>query len=351
VPLIDVQSLKCPACSAPYSPGQKVCGFCNTPLPQSPDATPVAEGSASDGTEELVDYYALIGLTPAEAPTLIEIERAALQAQQRHLLNQFLSQEERQKLTDQIEIARWILTDDQSRREYDGLLLMLRNGIFNDKHLGTLGELQQRAQRELGLSDEQTTPQELLQQGIGYQTLGMHQEAVAVLKRAVEAMPDSAETNYRYARALLSAENPLSMGGHHLRQAATSFKAAAILDASLLNAAAYEKLCRGLLARSEGNLEQAQQDLQHATRMDATLGIGWLALASLALRQHNHKAVLGYCLRALQCNAQDEQAYLMLVASCWRAGEHDRAYDAASRVAKLRGSDWDAPRVLQEIVG
>jgi tetratricopeptide (TPR) repeat protein len=348
--LIDLQSLKCPACSAPYSPGQQVCGFCNTPLPQSIEAEPLTEGSASDGTEEIVDYYAMIGLSLMDAPGPNAVGQAALETQQRYMLNKFMDKEERNKLVENIEIAHWILTDDRARREYDGILMMLRNGIFNDKHIGMLGELQQKARRELGLTDDHTTPQEWLQQGTGYQALGMHREAAHVLKKVIDAMPDTGEAHYRYAQALMSYENPLSKGGHELRQAAASFKSAAQLDPSLHNAVAYEALCQGLLARQDGDTMRAKQELQRAVNLDANLGAAWLSLAALALQEQDHANVLSCCRRALLCDAQDEQAYLFLVASCWRAGQRERAYDAANRVAALRGSGWNAKKVLREII-
>jgi tetratricopeptide (TPR) repeat protein len=348
--LIDLQSLKCPACSAPYSPGQKVCAFCNASLPQSVEDAPLAEGSTIDGTEDIVDYYAVIGLSQMEAPGPNAVGQAALETQQRYMFNKFMSKQERDKLVEQTEIARWILTDDQARREYDSILLMLRNGVFNDKHVGILGQLQQRARKELGLEADHTTPQEWLQQGIGYQALGMHREAAQVLKKAVEAMPDSGEAHYRYAQSLLSYENPLSKGGHELRQAAASFKAAAKLDPSLLNATAYEALCQGLLARQDGNQSLAKQELQRAASRDANLGTAWLALAAMALQEQDHNTVLSCCRRALLSNPQDEQAYLFLAASCWQVGERDRAYDAAERVASLRGAGWNAKKVLREII-
>ncbi len=348
--MIDIKSLKCPACGAPYSAGQKICGFCHSALPEEPSPGPLAGVVASDGTEDIVDYYALFGLSVSASLGELEVQQAVLRTQQQYLLNRYLSEEQRRDLINDLEIGGWILSDERARREYDGILMSLGNGNFNESHLGTLSDLQRRAREALGLVVDQTSPQELLQQGIGYQALGMHREAAAVLRQAIEALPDSAEANYRYGQALLASDNPLSKGVHELRQAAASFKAAATIDASLMQAAAYEAFCLGLVARQEGQPTRAREALKRAVDLAPDLGDAWRALAALALQANDHDAVMQYCRQALICNAKDEQAYLLLVASCWRAGKHEWARDAAGRVATLRGVGWNADRVLREIV-
>lgn len=347
---IDLKSLLCPACGAPYTAGQSACGFCGSALPTGSTSDDLTGLSASDGSEDIIDYYSMLGLTAADRPGPLLVNEAVLATQERHLLNRYIQPDRRQELTQEIEVAGWILTNDRARREYDSLLQSLANGMFNDGHLGELAALQRRARIELGFEQDQTAPEELLQQGIGYQGLGMHREAIEVLRRAVAALPDSGEAHYRYAQSLLQSDNPLALGGHHLRQAASSFKTAATLDPTLANASAAEALCQGLLARDAGEYQQAQTELRRAVQIDPKLSHAWRALAALALRARDYTAVIGYCRRTLLCDAQDEQAYLFLTAACWHSGQRDHARDAAARAAALRGAGWTAERVLREII-
>lgn len=348
--MIDLKSLKCPGCGAPYEEEQERCPFCGAILPQAAAAEQLANVAASDGSEDIVDYYALFGLSMGTDISEMEIQEGVLRAQQQHLLNPYIDKQRRQEMINDLEVGGWILADARARREYDGLLSSLSTGLFTEKHLGTLADVQRRAREALGLEVDHTSPEELLQQGIGYQALGMHREAADVLRRAVAEMPDSAEAQYRYAQALLSSGDPLAKGSHELRQAAEGFKTAAQLDATLLNAAAYEALCRGLLAREEGDIAQAQQHLRQSVSLDVHLGVAWRALAALSLRAGDDEAVFQHCRRAIHCDPKDEQAYLFLVASCWRTGKKEWARDAANRVAALRGAAWNADKVLREIL-
>jgi tetratricopeptide (TPR) repeat protein len=347
--LIQAQTLKCPACSAAYSAGEDTCQFCGSPLPQESSATTAATPT-SDGNEDIIDYYSLIGLHALEQPERMEIEEAALTTQNNHMLNQYMDAAQRKEVVERIEVGTWILTDERARRIYDGLLTSLRQGNFTPAHLGTLSDLQREARAALGLENDETAPEELLHQGAGFQALGMHQEAVRVLKRAVEGLPGSAEAHYRYAQALLNSDNPLSLSSHQLRQAASSFHTATQIDSTLHDASAQEALCQGLLARQDGDAARACAELQRATSIDPRLGVAWRALAALALQRNEHDEVMRCARYALQSDPRDEQTYLLLVASCWRAGQRSYAEDAARRVAALRGAGWTMQRILQEVI-
>jgi tetratricopeptide (TPR) repeat protein len=351
--LITIDTLKCPSCGAAVLPSQARCQFCGTPV-EVPDASEQPEAAPLiTGNEQFVDYYALLGISVSNTapPDEIEIRQGALEAQQRAMLGSGADGQHANKLLEEIEIGSWILSDSRARNDYNSILFSLRNGHFNSKHLDLLHELQREARRELGMLDESASGAELLQQGIGYQTLGMHHEAAGVLKQAVLALPDSVEAHYRYGLALLGDESDISKSSHNLRQAIPSFEAAATLDPSLSDAPAYAALCRGLLAREQGDRARSETELRHAVSLKPDLGIAWRALAALALQAGKHDDVMDFCRRALLKNSRDEQAYLLLVASCWQAKQRDFARDAAGRVANIRGDGWTADRVLKEVIG
>lgn len=352
--IIGTKALECPSCGAVVQQGQPRCLFCGTPLTWEEPAQQQAAAPVVTGTEKLVDYYAMLGISHANGtpPTQLEIREGALKAQQRVMANTFMDRQEINAQLEDIEIAIWILTNDIERRNYDSLLKSFRSGFFNEQHLLSLQAMQQEARQELGLlnDDVASTPTDLVQQGKGYQALGMFNEAAAAFKRAIDLLPDSAEAHYGYGLAVVSDGNPMSKTSHELRLAANSFQAAVRLDPGLTDAAAYAALCQGLLAREMDEWQKAEDQLREAVRLKPKMGIGWRALATLALRARNHSDVFACCRRALLANPRDEHAYLLLVTSCWQAGQHDFARDAADRVAKLRGGNWTAEKVLREIV-
>jgi Flp pilus assembly protein TadD len=130
-----------------------------------------------------------------------------------------------------------------------------------------------------------------------------------------------------------------------------SLETASTLDPALTDAPAYAALSRGLLERENGNFAAAEAALREAVTQNSELSAAWRGLAALALRAHKHGEVMDHCRRALMQNPRDEHAYLLLTASCWRAGQRQFAHDAASRIASLRGAGWTPERVLQEVVG
>ncbi len=348
--LISVQSLRCPSCGVAYQPGDQRCQACGTVLPAPAGdmvATPV-----SDGREKLIDYYAIIGWYDHEPPSQQEINQRFLDEQLRVAMQVHLSATERQRWLEELEVGQWILSGTASRCAYDALLMAFRRGTLTPGHLQTLRELQQRARRELGYpsADEPASdPMELLQQGVGYQALGMHKEAAEVLQQAVAALPDSPEAHYRYALALLETQEGLFKSPHILRQALSGFQTAARLDPNLLNVQAYVALTEGLLAREMGDQIQAYQALQAAVRLDNTLGMAWQVLAMLELQSQHYPAVLHCCRQALCCPGDHEHSYMLLAAACWKMNKQDWAYDAAQRAAELRGGGCTPQQVLQEI--
>jgi tetratricopeptide (TPR) repeat protein len=314
----------------------------------TPETQPDAQVALS-GAEDIIDYYALLGLNPTREPDILEARQGMLRAQETLLLNEYLDERERHKMVDSIEIGGWILTNLRARTVYDGILMALRDGTFTAAHVNTLTELQREAAQDLGLLGDETSPAELLQQGTGYIAMGMYREAAQVLQRAAEALPDSAEAHYRYGMALLGSD-PLAAGSHEMRQAARSFQSAATLEPRLRDAPALQALCQGLLARQDGEHARAEAEFRRALQMDSTLSAAWRALAALALGQQRYGEVLSFCRKALLQNPRDEQSYLLLAAACWRTNQRDHARDAASRAARLRGEGWNAEHILREIL-
>jgi tetratricopeptide (TPR) repeat protein len=346
---IDVKAYKCAACGANAFPGETRCGFCGAPLPEETPETQPAAQAVVTGEEDIIDYYALLGLNPSAVPDVLDVRQGTLRAQETLLLNEHIDERERHKMVDTIEIGGWILTNARARVSYDSVLMALRDGSFTPAHLHMLTELQHEAAQELGLLADETSPTELLQQGAGYIAMGMYREAAQVLQRAAEALPDSAEAHYRYGMALLGSD-PLAAGSHEMRQAARSFQSAAAIDPRLRDASGLQALCQGLLARQDGDTASAEAELRRALQMDSTLGAAWRALAALALGQARYGEVFSFCRRALLQNPRDEQSYLLLAAACWRTNQRDHARDAASRAARLRGEGWNAERILREIL-
>ncbi len=304
-------------------------------------ATPAAEP---------VDYYAMLGLNaehlmpalspppasfqqsiagPALAPrggpaTSADIDAAALARERQILLAPGYAPEERDERVNEIEIARRILRDDPRRSHYDMLLLDFRQGLYGGGRLDALQHLQDLARADLAESrGEQISSEEgaaLLKQGLGYLDARLPREAIDPLRRAVAALPRSAEALQAYVRALLESDDPLALGSHALRQLLKSLDALAGLGVTNQNLAALAALCRGLLARDEGDTAIGAAELQRAVDLDHRLAPAWRGLAALSLSRGATEAGLGFCRRALAIDPRDERTLLMLIAPRLRAG-------------------------------
>ncbi len=255
----------------------------------------------------------------------------------------------------EIEIARRILRDDPRRSHYDMLLLDFRQGLYGGGRLDALQHLQDLARADLAESrGEQISSEEgaaLLKQGLGYLDARLPREAIDPLRRAVAALPRSAEALQAYVRALLESDDPLALGSHALRQLLKSLDALAGLGVTNQNLAALAALCRGLLARDEGDTATGAAELQRAVDLDHRLAPAWRGLAALSLSRGATEAGLGLCRRALAIDPRDERTLLMLIAACLRAGQRPQAREAAAQVAALRGEQWTTDAVLRELSG
>jgi Tfp pilus assembly protein PilF len=386
---LRTESVRCVGCAAPLPAGVARCPFCGTPRPieAALPAAPPAPTPDDRPPAEPVDYYALIGLTPMHLlqpepnaqplplpmsmspirrlaelaprqvgpPKPADVDAVALVRQRELLLAPNLTSAEREDRVTELEIARRILRDETWRSQYDALLLDFRKGRLGGGRLETLNHLQEQARAEIAEErGEQPSAEEgaiQLKQGLGYLSAGLPHEAVGPLRRAVAGLPRSAEAHAAYARAILSSDDPLSLGGHMLRQALQGLETSASLGAANEREAALAALCRGLLARDDGNAAGAEHELRQAIRLDSALGPAWRGLAAVALARGALEEALGACRRALAADGRDERALLMIAAACLRARRRDEAREAAAQIAALRGAGWTTEAVLAELMG
>jgi tetratricopeptide (TPR) repeat protein len=110
-------------------------------------------------------------------------------------------------------------------------------------------------------------------------------------------------------------------------------------------------MCRGLLARDEGDAVTAQAELQRAAGLDSQLAPAWRGLAALALARRATEEALSYCGRALAIDRWDERALTLALGACLRAGKRVNAREFAGQIAAARGEGWSAEAVLQELGG
>jgi len=392
VAAVTNQVLRCSGCAAPLPPDAARCAFCGTPRPHSPQA-PAAPPDSGPPAAEPIDYYSMLGVTaehlmPALSPTVAsfqpsvagaalaaldwagysgnlplaphggpptaaDIDAAALARERQILLTPGYTPEERDERVNEIEIARLILRDAPRRSHYDMLLLDFRQGLYGGGRLDTLRHLQDLARADLAESRGEQISNEaaaaLLKQGLGYLDARLPRAAIDPLRRAVAALPRSVEAQQAYVRALLESDDPLALGGYALRQVLKSLETLAELGVTNQHQAALAALCRGLLARDNGESEMGAAELQRAVDLDDRLAPAWRGLAALAFSRGATEAGLGFCHRALALDPRDERGLLMLIGACLRAGQHPQAREAATQVAALRGEEWTADTVLREL--
>ncbi len=396
--------LRCVGCAAPLPAEAIRCMFCGTPRPVEVQA-PAAPIESGPPPTEPVDYYALLGLTAehlipplagpsgnfqpgagvaalhrlghagnpplalqAGPPSREDIDAAALALERKILLASGYTPEERESRLAEIEIARRILRDEQRRSTYDMLLLGFRQGLLRGGRLESLSHLQGLARADMAEErGEQLSSGEgaaLLKQGLGYLSARLPREALDPLRRAVAALPRSPEAHAAYARAILDSDDPLVLGSHLLRQALHSLDTLEMLRAADARGPAESRpflelrgshrealaaMCRGLLARDEGDAVAAQAELQRAAGLDSQLAPAWRGLAALALARRATEEALGYCGRALAIDRWDERALTLAVGACLRAGSRANAREFAAQIAAARGEGWSAEAVLQEL--
>jgi Tfp pilus assembly protein PilF len=391
--------LRCSGSAAPLPAESTRCSLCGTPRPpdpQLPAAPPLEPGPPP---AEPLDYYALLGLTaehllqpamassgtvprgagvaglhrlgspsnqppalPPGPPSREAIDAAALAIERKLLLAPGYTPEERESRLHEIEIARRILHDDQRRSVYDQLLIGFRQGLLGGGRLESLSQLQGQVRADMAEERGEQLPvgdgAALLKQGLGYLNARLAREALEPLRRAVAALPRSPEAHAAYAQAILDSDDPLALGGHLLRQALRSLDALETLRAAEPRGQAESRrreglaaLCRGLLARDQGDPATAQAQLTRAAELDSQLTPAWCGLAALALARRAIEEALGYCGRALAIDQQSERALTLAIGACLLAGKRADARMFAGQLAAARGQGWSAQAVLQELGG
>lgn len=386
--------LRCAGCAAPFAQEATHCPYCGVPRPSVPTAPAAPPTDPGPPPTEPVDYYAMLGLTPRHLfppsvsgpsfhplghmslldvftegdeawtkgsgqlappapPKPDDIDAAALAQERAILLMTGLAAKERHDRLEEIEIARRILRHDRHRGKYDSLLLGFSQGLLDGGRLDALRDLQQMVRADMAEErGEQVSVEEgaaLLRQGRGYLEARLPGEALVPLRRALSALPLSADVHLSYVQAILTSEDPLALGGHRLRELQRSLAALWELGTQTSDVQALMAFCRGLLARDVGQTAEAEAELQAALRLNAALGPAWRGLAALALGRDAFGEALDYCRRALAIDRCDERALLMMAAACLRSGRRDQAYEAAAQIATVRGAEWTADAVLREL--
>jgi Tfp pilus assembly protein PilF len=375
---VRTEALRCSACAAPLAPGAARCPFCGVARPseQALPSAPPAQTPDERPPAEPIDYYAMLGLSSqhlmqppgrsveppggqfgvrlleAGPPRPADVDAAALARQREVLLAPSLPENDRMARADDYEIARRMLRDDGRRSQYDALLHDFRRGELSGGRLDTLRHLQDQVRAEIAEErGEQPSAEDgaaQLRQGLGYVQAGLPRDALGPLRRAVAALPRDPNAHMAYAQAILASDDPLSLGGHLLRAALHSLDASAELGGA--PAPAVAALCRGLLARDDGDVALAAQELGRAVSLDRRLGAAWRGLAAVALAGGALAEALDHCRQALACDARDERALLMIVGACLRARRRHEAHEAAAQIAAIRGAGWTAKRVLDELM-
>jgi tetratricopeptide (TPR) repeat protein len=202
--------------------------------------------------------------------------------------------------------------------------------------------------------DEQPSSAEgeaLLKQGLGYLNMDLPREAVGPLRRAVAALPRSAQAHAAYARAILRSDDPLALGGFALRQALQSLDTLDLLGAADAQGPALAALCRGLIARDDGDGVTAEAELQRAARLDSRMAPAWRGLAALALARRQAQEALDNCRRALAIDARDARALTIAAGACLRSGRRDEARELVARIAAVPGEERTAEEIIRELSG
>lgn len=384
---IQTSVVRCASCGAPLRADEPRCQYCGSLRPVAP-TPPALPPDVGPPVAEPVDFYALLGLTPARSirlpapqqsvdeegdspayssaslhaaealhlsrpPTPEEVDAAAYDLQRQTLLRPGLSPEEREARVEELEHARLILRNERLRSRYDAFWQAVRQGRLDQGQLeglrALIDEVRAEATTTSGATPSAEEAEALIQQGRGLIAAGLPREALDPLRRACQALPQSAEAHALYARAILASADPLDLGGHALRQALAAIETAARLGAPLPDSDALLALCRGLLARDAGNVRQAEIELSLAAQQNPALAHAWRGLAALVLGRRAHGEAIDLCRRALAIDPRDERAWLMLAVACLRTRRRAEAYAAAERVAALRGGGVRADDVLTEL--
>jgi tetratricopeptide (TPR) repeat protein len=381
---LELGVLRCIGCGAPFEQQAVHCQYCGTARPAAAQA-PVAPPTADPPPTDPVDYYALIGLTAehlglsqqaaqirrggerysrdghsqaqfVRPPTPEEVDAAAYERQRTALISAGGDPGERERRFNELEIARRILRDERRRPQYDALLQAFGKGLIDRGRIETLHHLQETILAEMQAEQAQpNAPAEegLLRQAEGYLSAGLAREALSLLRKALAVSNPLPQAHQLFVQAALASDDPLSLGGHVLRQILRSL--AASNSAETQPDPALNALCQGLLAREEGRVAEAEVHLYAAVSQNPQLSAGWRALAALALGRSEHDRAISHARRATHADPQDERAMLLIAAACIQTRRREEARTVAAQIARIRGYnaqvDAQVNEILQEVGG
>lgn len=248
-----------------------------------------------------------------------------------------------------LEVAYRVLSDPPRRAAYDSLMHELRERGWTEQRMRALSALDREVRAELRGGTGSADGTGLLAQGKGLLKLNLPQQAVPVLQRAAQALPDSAEAHYSYGMAIWRSTDLMSCTGHQLRQGIVALQRAALLDPRLDTLVApYLGVWQGLLAYNDNDLVGAVGHFRATATRYPTFAPAWRMCATAALGQQQPEIALDACRRALALEPDAEPVLLVAIGACWRQGRTDEAVELAARVARLRGSTSPAS-VLREL--
>lgn len=278
-----------------------------------------------------------------EGPNADELRLAYLTRQQELLLRNDPQADLR------LEVAYHVLSDARRRAAYDALMHEVRERGWTEVRMRALSALDREARAELSGDTASADGAGLLQQGKGLLKLNLPQQAVPVLQRATQALPDSAEAHYSYGMAIWRGSDLMSFTGHQLRQGIAALQRAAQLDPRLEPVVApYLGVWQGLQRYNDGDLTGAVGQFRATAANHPTFAAAWRMCATAALRQGQPEIALDACRRALALEPDAEPVLLVAIGACWRQRRQDEARDLAARVARLRGG-VSAADVLREL--
>lgn len=336
-----------------------------------------------------VDYYALLGLVPYHlfpakdapaipfqrrlrtfasdtrssslpsqpqlnappSPEMVDVAAAARSREAEH--DEKLSEGARTLHLLEIELGRRILRDSDRRARYDSLMTMEQLHLRSGERLRRLRLLQEDARQELArergeLLDPQVAAN-LVQEGNEALRRGRQNEAVELLSRAIQLLPQDRQVHLGYARAILAVNDPLALSGYDVRMATTSLELVMQQEPTHPQAPALLAFCHGLLARYQDDLRGAVREFQRAVALNPHIGPAWRGMAAIAFQEKRFEAALEACEGALHNEPNDERALLIFAATLRRLGRTVESRDIAARIASLRGEGWTLDRVLHEL--
>ncbi|MGB8645051.1 MAG: tetratricopeptide repeat protein, partial [Anaerolineae bacterium] len=152
------------------------------------------------------------------------------------------------------------------------------------------------------------------QLGLACYTLQLYPQAENAFQQAIRFLPGSALPHYFTALAILHSEEQeiLSIREFRLNQARLELNTAVKVDPTLLEVQAYFLFVKGLLARAEGNYQDAIKPLGDAVKLLPTLDLAWKVLAACYFQVGRYKDAIEAGKKTQELRPTDDgNAYLV----------------------------------------